>query len=157
MKIKQIIALTLIGGSIFFVNGVCENAVLVSAETNTVDEYFQVDGTVLKKYTGHEEHIVVPDGITVIGTKAFADVRKEIKSIVLPDSVVEIKAFAFVNSTLEKVTCSRNLKIIGMRAFDGSKKLKEISTLEGVEDVASSAFTNTPWLAEQKKKTQFSF
>ena len=154
MKIKQIVALILIGGSIFFVNGVCENTVLVSAETNTVNKDFQVEGTVLKKYTGHEEHIVIPDGITVIGTKAFADVRKEIKSIVLPDSVVEIKAFAFVNSTLEKVTCSRNLKIIGMRAFDGSKKLKEISGLEKVEYIGGAAFGSTPWLEGQLKENK---
>ena len=122
--------------------------------TEKDEQFFQVEGTILKKYTGNEEHIVVPDGITVIGTKAFADVRKKVKSIVFPDSVVEIKAFAFVNSTLEKVVCSKNLKTVGMRAFDGSKNLKEVSNLENVESMASGAFTNTPWLQEQLQENE---
>ena len=151
-KVKRLVALTLIGGSIFFTHSFIEHTVPVSAATKTIDTYFEVEGTVLKNYTGNEEHIVVPDGITAVGSYAFEGVKDKIKTVTLPDSVVEIKEFAFINSTLEKITFSKNMKKIGWRAFEGNKKLKEVSTLDGIEEIDIDAFYKTPWLAEQKKK-----
>lgn len=153
MRIKQIFALAFIGSSIIFSHSFYEHTVSVSAATETIDKYFQVEGTTLKKYTGNEENIVVPDGITVIGECAFEEVKDKIKTVSLPDSVVEIQECAFINTTLEKITFSKNVKKIGWRAFSGNKNLKEVSTLDGIEEIHINAFHDTPWLEEQKKKS----
>ena len=116
-----------------------------------IDDVFVVNGTTLRDYTGEEEHVIVPDGITCIGQGAFIGCKA--KTITLPDSVVEIETNGFASCPLlEKVTFSNNVKKIGDMAFWFSEKLKEISSMEGVEEIESLAFAGTLWLEEQRKK-----
>ena len=116
-----------------------------------IDDVFVVNGTTLRDYTGEEEHVIVPDGITCIGQDAFMGCKA--KTITLPDSVVEIEDNSFYGChSLEKISFSKNVKKIGWMAFWFSEKLKEISSMEGVEEIGRSAFSGTLWLEEQRKK-----
>lgn len=65
--------------------------------------------------------------VTRVGSRAFRD-DTMIKTVVLPDSMIEIGAQAFFNCVaLEKVTIEGNgLKEIGNRAFFNCLRLKEI-------------------------------
>ena len=57
-------------------------------------EYFEVEGTVLKKYNGDtwrnsdSSDVIVPSGITEIGESAFAGCGK-LKSVNIPDGIDE--------------------------------------------------------------------
>ena len=51
--------------------------------------------TFLNEYCGKDEEVVIPEGVTVIGKKAF-EKNESIKSIILPNTVVGIDTYAFV-------------------------------------------------------------
>ena len=103
-----------------------------------IDDVFVVNGTTLRDYTGEEEHVIVPDGITCIGQGAFIGCKA--KTITLPDSVVEIETNGFASCPLlEKVTFSNNVKKIGS-AFDDCRHLKTVKMGNGVEQIDSQAF-----------------
>ena len=60
---------------------------------------------------------VIPDTVTIIGDRAFAE--RDLTEIVIPDSVevIEDQAFTFC-SNLHSVVLSKSLKSIGFRAFE---------------------------------------
>jgi len=69
---------------------------------------FVIEGGVLKKYTGAAVDVVIPDTVIKIGSRAFEG--SMIKSVVIPDSVIDAEGFAFVNcSQLKNVTMSQHL------------------------------------------------
>lgn len=83
---------------------------------------FVIKDGVLKDYNGRGETVVtVPDGVTVIGEKAFAKCKK-VEMIILPDSVTQIDGYAFKNC--------ENLTVVEYG--------------DGVEHIAPSAFVGTP-------------
>ena len=61
---------------------------------NEVD--FEIENGVLKKYSGTEKNVIIPDGVTGIGDSAFAYCR-DITNIMIPDSVTSIGERAFQN------------------------------------------------------------
>ena len=67
------------------------------------------------------ESVEIPEGVTSIGARAFADSEK-LKTVVLPES----------------------LKTIGEEAFRGCTSLEEISIPPGVESIGKDAFEDTP-------------
>ena len=128
-----------------------EQEVKAAKGDQVIDDVFVVNGTTLRDYTGEEENVIVPDGITCIGRDAFTGCQA--KTITLPDSVVEIEDNGFYGChSLEKISFSKNVKKIGVRAFYFSEELREISSMEGVEEIGRSAFSETLWLEEQQKK-----
>ncbi|MBQ7369516.1 MAG: leucine-rich repeat protein, partial [Clostridia bacterium] len=54
---------------------------------------FEIENGVLKKYTGKEKDVVIPDGVTVIGEFAFNGAK--MTSLKIPESVTIIKNNAF--------------------------------------------------------------
>ena len=83
---------------------------------------FVIKDGVLKDYNGRGETVVtVPDGVTVIGEKAFAKCKK-VEMVILPDSVMQIDGYAFKNC--------ENLTVVEYG--------------DGVEYIAPSAFVGTP-------------
>ena len=68
--------------------------------SNTND--FIIEKGVLKKYVGLGGDVVIPDGVTGIGSKVFAS-EKNITSVIIPDGVTEIGDRAFYGVPLEKV------------------------------------------------------
>lgn len=82
---------------------------------------------------------VVPENVTIIGSKAFycADT---ITSVILPENITEIGFFAFDRCGIRHITLPSSLKIIGYYSFRSCKSLSELIIPSGVETIDSKAF-----------------
>ncbi|MEE3404828.1 MAG: leucine-rich repeat domain-containing protein, partial [Acutalibacteraceae bacterium] len=58
------------------------------------DRDFVIENGVLVKYSGTEGDVIIPDGITEIGTAAFEDCAT-LESITIPEGVTKIGTAAF--------------------------------------------------------------
>ena len=103
---------------------------------------FTIEDGVLKKcealprYTG----VQVPDGVTVIGERAFA-YSDHLTSVVLPASVTEIRGGAFWGCEhLRRVYLPDGLRTIGRDAFRLCSSLTEIRFPEGLVTIGVGAF-----------------
>ncbi len=115
---------------------------------------FEIEGDVLKRYTGHAKEVTVPDGLKEIGSHAFRG-NESIFTVLLPESILKIGEGAFQNCTaLSKVVYSRckkyklqtlgvRIRHIGAHAF-ANTSLKECDDLLlFVRTIGSYAFANT--------------
>lgn len=57
-------------------------------------EGFEIEDGVLKKYTGTDAEVVIPDGVTGIGSYAFYD-RNDLISVTIPEGVTSIWNYTF--------------------------------------------------------------
>ena len=90
------------------------------------DTDFVIQDGVLKQYTGTEIDIVIPEGVTKIGAKAFSG-NKAIRTIVFSSTVTEIEStYAYPG------------------AFSNCDSLKEVILNEGLETIGDNAFYQTP-------------
>ena len=93
----------------------------------------------LMNYRGRKKDIVLPNGIKIVGEKAFEN--KKITSVVIPEGVETIEAYAFSSCTsLNSVTLPNTIKKIGEHAFEICKYLTNITIPEGVETIEAYAF-----------------
>ena len=80
--------------------------------------------------------------VTIIEKNAFSGMR--IKSVVLPDTVVEIEDCAFENcSELVDVSLGKSLKVIGRSAFESCKWLRALNLPETVIQIGYHAIEDT--------------
>ena len=78
--------------------------------------------------------------VTTIGIHAFEE-RKELKSIVMPDSITTIEDFAFYNcNSLKSITFSNCLTKIGYGAFEECKSLTSIKLPDSLTSLGNGAF-----------------
>lgn len=123
---------------------------------------FIIENDILKKYSGIETKVVVPEGIREIATGAFTSSNiesvilpstlkkigenafmyaKQLKKIEIPSSVTTISKGAFSYSGLEMIVLPKKLKNIGANTFSGTK-LREIILPDGLKTIGDSAFKN---------------
>lgn len=103
------------------------------------------DGT-LTEYHGMGGDVVIPDGVTAIGARAFASCNT-IKTVKFSNSVKVIKESAFDScNELEKVTLSKQLKTIETSAFWGCRNLTSIQIPDSVTTIEFAAFCNCDML-----------
>ena len=77
---------------------------------------FVISKGVLKKYNGHEEQVVIPDGVAAIARRAF--VSCSMKSVKIPDSVTVIKKEAFFTcENLQEVWLPVNIEYMSLESF----------------------------------------
>lgn len=94
-----------------------------------------IENGILKAYDGDMKNVVIPDGVRVIAGCLEMDEmklpfisRKEIETVTMSDSVIEIGAKAFEHcKNLRSVQFSKNLQKIHVNAFLGCKKLKSLT------------------------------
>lgn len=81
----------------------------------------------------------IPNTVKYIGTRAFA--TSYIKNLVIPDSVTYIGDEAFYGcQELEKVTLSKNLKVLSKRTFVRCYALKNINIPDSLESMGENVF-----------------
>ena len=83
--------------------------------------------------------LVIPDGVTLIPSSAFANFYK-LTSVVIPDSVTSIEERAFRRSGLTNVTIPNGVTNIGRYAFDSCKHLMEVIIPNSVTSIDQGAF-----------------
>lgn len=132
---------------------------------------FVVENGVLTKYTGPGGDVVIPEGVTEIGEKAFMR-NSRLKSVTFPAGLHTIGARAFRSCVnLEEVTIRDGLETIKISAFKnctslrrlwlpdsmndlyagcffGCQRLKELSLPAGIQEMAPDAFKNCPALKQ---------
>lgn len=85
-----------------------------------------IKGKSLRAYYGKESVIKIPEGISIIGEKAFY-ANEKIREVYLPDSVEEIHNQAFYGCMhLRKIHFPKTLRTIRQDAFSGCKQLEEV-------------------------------
>jgi hypothetical protein len=100
------------------------------------------------KYKGQitdaNNEIVIPEGVRILGNKAFANQTK-LKKITLPSTLEIIAVSAFEGASgLEEVVIApnSNLEIIDANAFKDCTSLKSFSLPDTVKEIRNRAFSN---------------
>lgn len=115
--------------------------------TGTEDDFVITEDGVLTKYRGTDAEIVVPEGVTQIGT-AFSE-NTTITSIILPDSLLYIEENAFSGcSALTKIVLPDSLEYISKNSFSGCSSLTEINLPDGLLTIPENAFNGCSSLPE---------
>lgn len=93
----------------------------------------------LIRYTGHDEHVIVPERVTVIGEMAFWNAEdRPIRKITLPRHLTRIEHGAFSNcSYLEEIEMPKTLESLGEAAFINCYRLKSLVIPEGVRCIGA--------------------
>ena len=92
---------------------------------------FDIKDGVLLKYSGNEEHVVIPAGVTEIGNDAFW--ASNIKSVFIPEGVTTIRNGSFWNCyNLMKIYLPSTLITIEDNAFLYCNRLVEIYNLSSI-------------------------
>ncbi len=104
-----------------------------------ITEYDSQGRLVLKEYIGTGRVISVPEGIEVIGKRAFIGVK--CSKIKLPSSVrvIEDKAFAF--SQMKEISLSENIRYMGESVFEKCIQLTHLELPEGLEEIRDNSFS----------------
>lgn len=86
--------------------------------------------------------VTLPDGITYIGDRAFAQCA--ISEIVIPDTVTEIGYAAFgMCESLKEITVPESVTVLEARAFYACTALEKVYFKAGVADIGVGTFENT--------------
>lgn len=111
-------------------------------------EYFEVEGTVLKKYNGDtwrnsdSSDVIVPSGITEIGESAF-EKCKLMRSVEIPEGVETISEYAFYAcENLKEVKLPKSIKQIKKQAFACCCSLEKIKLTENITEIGEYAFSD---------------
>lgn len=108
----------------------------------------------LRHYYKIPSSLIIPDGVEVIGYRAFCDCKVE--KVVISGSVKKIRACAFVGCRkLKKVIIPENIEEIGSCAFSGCGKAEVIieKTKEDFE-IGEYAFFECKSVKYVKEKTR---
>ncbi len=102
-----------------------------------------MNGSVLVRYMGMDEHAEVPEGTTRIGKTAFRN-NGVLKSVSLPDSLKSIEDWAFNGcGSLDSVIFPQGLVRIGEFAFYGCSSLSEAILPPSLKEIGYGAFMDT--------------
>lgn len=94
----------------------------------------------LISYFGNASNVIIPDGVEIIGSNAFAG-KKGLNEIQFPKSLCSIESAAFKYCmNLMQISLPESVKTIGEQCFYGCESLEEIISLGGIEIISKEAF-----------------
>ena len=106
------------------------------------DFNFDIRDGVLRKYGGFYPEVIVPEGVTHIGKKAFIKLLF-LEKVTLPESLTEVGQEAFFGcSNLKEVIMPSHLKKIGKEAFECCTSLQKITLPEGLKTLEEGVFSD---------------
>ena len=87
-----------------------------------------INGKLIAYHGVNEKIVLVPDGVSIIGESAFGQENSaSIKTIILPETIVNIKKFAFKGcDNLKYINLPTSLRKVGLRPFEGLMNLKHL-------------------------------
>lgn len=103
---------------------------------------FDKTQTILMKYPEGKKDLsyIIPDGVTSIGEKAFADCDK-LNNITIPVSVISIGDLAFLGcESLKSITIPDSVISIGDEAFEECTALESLTIPDSVTSIGDNAF-----------------
>ena len=101
---------------------------------------FTIENGVLKKYSGKSDEVVIPAGVTEIGSETFAGCSG-LTSVTIPAGVTSIGDRAFWGcSGLTSVTIPAGVTCIGESAFWGCSGLTSVTIPDSVTRIGDDAF-----------------
>ena len=101
---------------------------------------FIIENGVLKKYAGPGGDVVIPEGVTEIGERAFW--CKACVNVKIPASVTKIQESAFWNCPqLVSVELPQGLSYIGGWAFQNCPMLRTVTVPDSVTYLGAAAFS----------------
>ena len=110
------------------------------------ETFFDIKGTVLRRCTVGDSHVVIPDGITEIADSCFVKPgtfltgQDKLVSVVIPPSVTRIGKHAFLNcERLEDVTILGPADI-GEGAFASCSSLHDVWLADGIRSIGDNCF-----------------
>ena len=87
---------------------------------------FEMNGSVLVKYIGQAEEVIIPEDVHVIGTRAFEGCTT-VKAVTFPGNLGKIRPYAFARCTsLEEITIPKTVNQVSDGAFQGCSMLKKV-------------------------------
>lgn len=112
----------------------------VPVKPATASQDFEINNGVLMKYVGKGGNVKVPDGVTVIGNRAFYGCT-DVTSIRLPDGVKEIGIQAFHRCTsLTDIQIPQSVTTIGFSAFSFCIRLTNVYIPDHVTSLGTMLF-----------------
>ena len=105
----------------------------ITSIASAAETGFAIDNNgILTKYTGTDTSVIIPDGVTSIGDRAFFNCTSA-NTIIIPDSVTNIGERVFWGcKNLEEITIPDSVTSIGGGTFKNCRSLKEITIPDNV-------------------------
>ena len=101
---------------------------------------FVIENGVLVKYIGNNSEIEIPESVTFIGERAFANCS-QVRKIFIPEGVKTIEAQAFYCCIrLEELTIPASVRQIKEAAFRNCDGIKNVTFRNGIVDIGEHAF-----------------
>ena len=81
--------------------------------------------------------------VTAVGTFSFnTNAENGTTSVVLPNSIIDIRERAFFRSAIREINIPGSVKKLGLRCFTESKQLSKVELKDGLEEIETCAFSD---------------
>ena len=104
------------------------------------------DAYLVSSYNGTDKTVIIPQTynyLNVEGIKTYAfNNNNNIEKVVLPNTIKEIEANAFANSTLKEINIPESVKKIKEAAFYNCTSLRSVTIPSSVKTIEKYAFTH---------------
>ena len=115
---------------------------LTISGSGAMADYYESSATPWFQQAGHVKELVIGDGVTHIGDKAFAYFGG-VTSVWLPDSLKTIGSYAFSDTKLLGIRIPEGVTEIGTRAFQNAGQLAYAVLPESLQSIGIMAFGGT--------------